>query len=699
MQLILIAAAGVCVFTLMVFLFGPVGMPKGKKLFSDYLLLVLIGPHAIWVLAATKSNRRTLHPLLFRIPEVLFMATLILFLFSYLFASNANMDYVQRFALTSGSLRFAPDSRIQRLNSWLQHGPFLLFDLFVLCFFRIKKYPLCRRVLGIPDSADKRFTVACSAKSGVIVPGSAISAFTAVWGLFLALLSAFLYAIALPSFINLNGVPILAYACLVPLFLVFYSVPYGWGVFYGVSFGVIQTMLTNYWLATFSLVSLQFITVCYLFAYAIFMTVTLYFFKRAEKQRWNWNFMIFPAAWVFFDFLRSSGFLGYPWAMLGTSQYTFLPLIQVASLTGVWGVSYILLLANSSIAEILARVLKKTKTPVLPACMFGGIFLFTLVYGITVIHLTNDEPVEKTVRAALIQQNTDPRKDDYRKELDRLKYLTDQALRENPAIIAWSETAFVPNVRRWSTQDPDTYYLARLVKEFLAYQKSIKTWLITGNDDYELSMENGEEKRLDYNAAILFSDRGERVKTYHKIHLVPFTEYFPFKKELPWLYQLLLTFDVNLWEPGTERVVFKHPSFTFSTPICFEDCFPDDIRRFVLAGAEVILNLSNDYWSLTKVEGKQHYINSLFRAVENRRALLRATASGLTAYVDVTGKLIKSSPFYEEAFIIAAVEVRKPNVTFYTRYGDWFPQAAGLFFILTAGYYLILSMLVVIKPH
>ncbi|MDY7027956.1 MAG: nitrilase-related carbon-nitrogen hydrolase [Spirochaetota bacterium] len=114
------------------------------------------------------------------------------------------------------------------------------------------------------------------------------------------------------------------------------------------------------------------------------------------------------------------------------------------------------------------------------------------------------------------------------------------------------------------------------------------------------------------------------------MHLVPFTEHFPYEEEFPWLAALLDKFGTSNWKQGEERVIFQHPAAGFFTPICFEDIFPDDTRRFVLEGADLIVNISNDYWSLTPVEGKQHAIHSLFRAVENRRPMVRATGSGLT---------------------------------------------------------------------
>lgn len=235
----------------------------------------------------------------------------------------------------------------------------------------------------------------------------------------------------------------------------------------------------------------------------------------------------------------------------------------------------------------------------------------------------------------------------------------------------------MPNIRRWSTEDPAVEPLADLVRRFLDYQRGIGTWLLTGNDDYERRWEGGEEARLDYNASILFSAEGRWVETYRKIRLVPFTESFPWKRELPGVHRLLQSFDVYLWEPGEERVVFDHPRFRFCTPICFEDAFPDHVRRFVLRGVDLIVNISNDYWSLTEVEALQHAANAVFRAVENRRPVLRATASGLTVHIDSRGRRLRSLPCYLEGALVVDVPLAEAASTLYTSWGDWFPAACA----------------------
>lgn len=626
------------------------------------------------VLPAGRLARRRMRRFV-RVPEFLFSATLALFIFSYLFALNANLEYVQRFIISGGDLAFAVDSETERSVVLLRYLPLLVADVVAFVVLRLAHY----RLAALETRRDP-----------IVGP----------WRLGLTLVSVFLATFALPSFVSIDGIPALGWLALVPLFVVLRRSRFSSGVFYLVVFGTLHSTLVNYWLGTFSLVSLQVSMVILFLFYLIFAPLVMGALKLVRAGRG----LVLPLGWTFFELARSSGFLGYPWGLAAHSQWANLPLIQVASLTGVWGVSFLLLLANSALAELVLYLIdrglaRRSETPFRPAASAASSArsVAWLVCGTTVLvatavfagglALTADSqqaPAEESVRVALIQQNSDPRKHDYSRTLDSLVRLTDQALEENPDLVAWSETAFVPNIRRWSQEDPERSSLARVVRSMLDYLEGIDTWLLTGNDDYDRVLdEDGDEvARLNYNAAILFSDEAERMETYHKVRLVPFTEYFPYQDTFPWVYELLLNFDVNFWEPGDERTVFEHPKLSFVTPICFEDVFPDDLRRFVLRGPDVILNLSNDYWSLDPVEAKQHFVASLFRAVENRRPLLRSTASGLTAHVDEYGRILASAPYFEEAFVIADVELRDRPFTFYTRYGDWLPWAALVALIL-----------------
>jgi apolipoprotein N-acyltransferase len=608
--------------------------------------------------------------------ELLFVLALCLGLFSYIFAANANMDYVQRFMASGGNVRLAPDTRRERMAVALCYGPLLLADLAWLAWARVGRAsahgPRQRRApLDLVRD----------------------------WGLPLSLVSALLYALALPSFAAAGGLAPLAWICLLPLFVVLDAVPYGRGVFLGTTAGTVTTLLVNYWLGTFHLLSLQLATLIGLVEYAAFMAAALWVAKHARPGA---RFIVLPAAWVVFDWLRSLGFLGYPWGMIGTSQYAHPIGIQAASLGGVWAISFLVLLVNGVAAGTVSAALRDTRqgraaTLTLFACFvlaFGWsqwrlatVGSSTAAAGAadasTASAATGAKP-ESTIRMALVQQNSDPRKDEYADTWHTLRRLSESAMPREPDLIVWSETAFVPNIRRWGAMDPGDHPYAALVRELLDWQAGTGTWLLTGNDDYDLVPTLAGEVRRDYNAAILFSPEGKRVETYDKIRLVPFTEYFPWKVQLPGLYALLERFDVHLWEPGTRRVVFRVPGAAFSTPICFEDAFPGEVREFVRAGAGIIVNLSNDFWSLTEVEAMQHAANAVFRAVENGRPMVRATASGLTCVIDPVGRIVARAPLYEEAVIVADVRPGIGAPTPYTRWGDWFPVAMAVLLGLVA---------------
>ncbi len=194
-----------------------------------------------------------------------------------------------------------------------------------------------------------------------------------------------------------------------------------------------------------------------------------------------------------------------------------------------------------------------------------------------------------------------------------------------------------------------------------------------------------EIKHIQNSAVYLPPDRNDDFDRtyYYKIRLVPFTENFPYREQFPWVAELLHNFSTTQWTPGTEHTVLAAPNFSFSTPLCFEDVFPDHLRRFVLAGSEVFVNMSNDYWANTPLEGYQHGAHALFRAVENRRPLVRATCSGWTIAVDTQGRIAEGwPPFYQPGWTVGEFKIPlEPPQTLYTRFGDWFPILCGIIWL------------------
>lgn len=594
--------------------------------------------------------------------EFLFVAGLLILLFQYFFARNAGLEYVQRFQDQTGRVQLALDTGTERLIAILRSLPLLLATGLPLLLF-----PLARgyRIIG---------------------------ARTGRWTeLPLVILSVILLTLSQPNAWNLEGLGWLGWISLVPLLVVLRTARPVRAALLGLSWGLLTILMQTFWLATFNLLSLQVTTVIYLVYYAGFFGL-LMLLRTMLRPGLHW--ILFALGWTVFEWVRSLGFLGFPWALVSHSQATAWLLIQSADIGGVWLITFLVVLVNAALAEALVRGHgTRNELPVwTPAILAGALFVINLGYGAVQVwrHNTGSAPWVRedaeSVRLALVQQSNDPRKADYRSTFNVLRDLTMEALAEEPDLVVWSETAFVPNLRRWAVDDSNRF-LHSVVQDFLAFQEGIQTWLITGNDDYDVvrSPDGDELDRLNYNAAVLFSDTGERVQTYRKIRLVPFTESFPFEEQLPRVYELLRTFDVNLWEPGSEYTVFDHPAFRFTTPICFEDVFPQEVRRGVREGADVILNVSNDYWSLTPVEGRQHFVAALFRAIENRRPLVRATSSGLTGTVSPIGRIDHTLPYYEPAWVLADVPLPDAgHRSFYLRFGDWFPvsAAAGILALL-----------------
>jgi apolipoprotein N-acyltransferase len=196
---------------------------------------------------------------------------------------------------------------------------------------------------------------------------------------------------------------------------------------------------------------------------------------------------------------------------------------------------------------------------------------------------------------------------------------------------------------------------------------------VVGNDDGELKrMEENNEVRVDFNAAILF-DKGRIVDTYRKLHLVPFTEGFPFEKQLPGIYQWLKNADTHFWEKGKVYTVFDAEGVRFSTPICFEDTFGYLCRGFIRRGAQVLVNMTNDAWSSSVPCAMQHMTMAVFRAIENRRSVVRSTNGGMTTIIDPNGRIQSTLPPFTEGYLFGTVPVYTGTTTLYTRWGDWFP--------------------------
>lgn len=487
-------------------------------------------------------------------------------------------------------------------------------------------------------------------------------------------LSCLLFALSFPSFLWQWGWFPLGYVCVAPVFVVLHRCRWGLAPLYGFLYGLASYALFAYWLGRFHPLTLIIVPLIF----AVLYLPTFPILKAVDRLFPRYGFLLQSCLWVCYEyFLKTNGFTAFSYGTLGYSQYPFLPLIRAASLTGVWGVSLLVVFPSAYLGNALKGGLRgwpaawKATKPA--ALVFAAVFSAAVLFGLAT---KSDLSGARPWKVAMVQHNMDPwwgGFKSYQEALDRLVKLSGEALEGKPDLVAWSETAFVPAID-WHTRyrpDNDTY---SLVKRLIDYLERQDVPFLFGNDDGRLERTEEGEIRVDYNAAILF-DKGRIVETYRKIHLVPFTEHFPYRKAFPAVYEALRNADTHFWEKGRQYTVFQAAGVKFSTPICFEDTFGYLCRNFFRSGAEVLVNLTNDSWSFSVTAAVQHMSMAVFRAVENKRTVVRSTNGGFTCVIDPNGRIQASIPPFREAVLVADVPVYTRETTLYALWGDWFPWA------------------------
>jgi apolipoprotein N-acyltransferase len=493
----------------------------------------------------------------------------------------------------------------------------------------------------------------------------------------LLLLGALLFGLSFPSFASQWGFFPLAFISLVPVVILVHRSSWKFIALYGLLYGFFSYALFNYWLSTFHPLAILIVPTIY----AVYFLLLFPALKLADSLFPRYGYLVQLLLWIAYEYLRTQGFLGYPYGNLGYSQYLFIPFIQISALTGIWGVSALTAFPSFYIGRGLLAGFSGLKTFFrrrrLEAAVYGSIAAASIVYGLAV---QQDYSDARQWKVALIQHNADTWEGGiraFRRNLGYLMDLSDEALTHKPEIVFWSETAFVPGVD-WHSKyrtDPDRYELVRKFKEYMRNQN---VPFVTGNDDGQLEypdkpplLPDGSYNRVDYNAVLMYHEN-ELKKIYRKTHLVPFTEHFPYEKTFPRFHKTLVEKDYHFWEEGQEYTVFEAGGVRFSTPICFEDVFGYISRRFVNEGAQVIVNLTNDSWSGSVAAQMQHMAMAVFRAVENRRSMVRSSNSGMTCTIDPNGRIIDMHEPFTRDYLISTVPVYTERRTPYTRGGNWF---------------------------
>jgi len=395
--------------------------------------------------------------------------------------------------------------------------------------------------------------------------------------------------------------------------------------------------------------------------------------------------LLLAAAWTTVEWLRGWVFSGFGWNGLGVALHENWPLIQIAELTGVAGLSFTVAFANVIVLTTAYRLVVEARTR-----MMRPHFDFTLtmaaIVGVLIFGLraTQISPAAKTLRVAAVQSNV-PQHQKFdpqftRKIFDQFLRLSEVALRSNPPpdLLVWPESSMPGPV----LLDQESH---KFVMDLAA---SADTDLLLGTID--------EEDGDVYNAALLISDGGERVQVYRKLHLVPFGEYIPGRYTVPLLAQIVGDQVSGDFRAGREHTVFTltNGEVHLAPLICFEDTIGELTKEFVVPtetspGANLLVDMTNDAWFLSSAGSHQHLANAIFRCVETRRPMVRAANTGVTCFINQFGRVTqelrdeRGSTFTEGVLI---GEIRVPtehDLTFYARNGELFAKACAVVTLAT----------------
>jgi len=367
-----------------------------------------------------------------------------------------------------------------------------------------------------------------------------------------------------------------------------------------------------------------------------------------------------PFLWVATEWLRGHLLGGFPWGSLGYSQYRQLAVIQIAELSGVSAVSFVVAAVNAALAGCLALPWRRAGVGLIVA---GALVAASLAFGAARLR----QPARPTEVAIAVMQPSieQPVKWEAQHTLQTLRIyasLTQLAAAGSPDLLVWPETASPTVLRR----DPEL--LARLRDTAAADRMP----LLVGTID----VVEGSRPRV-RNTAFLITGQGI-VGRYDKIHLVPFGEFVPLSGVIGFV-RSWAEFIAEL-EPGSDAVVFPGPPAPFGVVICYEGIFPDLVRRFVRGGARLMVNMTNDAWFGRTSGPAQHLAMYPFRAVEHRLAVVRAANTGVSAFIAPTGAIGRRLPLFERGVMIERVPLRA-GATWFTRLGDWL---AYLSFLVSA---------------
>lgn len=405
-------------------------------------------------------------------------------------------------------------------------------------------------------------------------------------------------------------------------------------------------------------------------------------FDRYLRSRWNlWFAFLGAAAWTGLEWVRGWMFTGFGWNTLGSSMHANLPFIQIAEWTGVGGLTFLAVFVNliavSTVCRFALEVRAHRIRPHFDFTLTVSAMLGVFAYGVHLLQKPAAPGSTVLLRVAAVQANI-PQLQKWNLQFEAhifetYERLSATAIALRPQLLLWPEAA----TPRGVFADEENF---RFVKTIAAHAACD---FLLGTLDYDFGPA-GQPLNA-YNSAVLIPTAGEW-QTYRKTHLVPFGEFVPFRRSFP-LFAWIVGDQVPAdFASGTAPGLFRtmNPDLRIAPLICFEDTVGRVVRRPVRLGAQVLVNLTNDGWFGHSAACEQQLAESVFRAVENRRPLVRCANTGVTAFVNAQGKVERvlraenGSPFIVGVLAGEVQAPIHPRLTFYTRNGELFSGACGL---------------------
>jgi apolipoprotein N-acyltransferase len=492
----------------------------------------------------------------------------------------------------------------------------------------------------------------------------------------LPVVSAVFTTLSLPSF----DLGFLAWVALAPLLFALRQRGLLAGAALGWLFGLAFGASSFYWLAAiphlnpgrFGLLAMMF---------SLYYLAFGFLYALASRSIGSWMILGGPTLWVALEYARGSfSFLAAPWNLLAHSQHQALPVIQIADLTGAYGVSFVLLMVNQLASQLPDRLAERKWPWRVQGAAVGLVVAVTLLYGWH--NLATPRAADAHLRVAVVQANVTARDGMSVKEqmrhLATYDRLTREAAKESPGLIVWPSS---------SLPGPINFWMIRMYVNDVAYRAGVP--LLVGGAGGD-KFAPAREGHLRYsNSEFLISPLGTLEEQYNKVHLTPFTEQVPLHGIVRWP-RWMTTLEKS-YVPGDGYTLFQVSQARFGAPICWENAFPDVFRRFVRNGANFMVSVTNESVFGATSGPHQTLAMNVFRAVENRVAIARAATTGVSAFIDSQGSVVarvrdaRGTDLFVPGIVTWDVPLSQKK-TFYTLHGDVFAlavaAAAGLLALL-----------------